>query len=113
MTASLISELEAASDLTFLQSARLQMKSRIDGLSPLDRGLTFHRGGLVKFRFVLQPLKDLPLGSIVEGFELVERSHTGKNAVGFCMKDGKFEKVLLIFAESSFILEEGATQTEV
>ena len=67
----------------------------------------------MKFKFVLQPLKDLPLGSVVDGYELVERSFTGKNAVGFRMKDGKFEKVLLIYAESSFISEEGATQTEV
>lgn len=67
----------------------------------------------MKFRFVLQPLKDLPLGSIVEGFELVERSFTGKNAVGFRMKDGKVERILLIYAESSSISEEGATRTEV
>jgi len=59
----------------------------------------------VKFHFTLTPLKDLPLGSIVEGFELVERSFTGKNAVGFRMKDGKVERVLLIFAEESPIEE--------
>lgn len=59
----------------------------------------------MKFRFVLQPLKDLPLGSIVEGFELVERSVTGKNAVGFRMKDGKVERILLIFAEEPPIEE--------
>lgn len=64
----------------------------------------------MKFHFTLTPRKDLPLGSIVDGFELVERSHSGKNAVGFRMKDGKVERILLIFAESSFISEEDATQ---
>jgi len=59
----------------------------------------------MKFHFTLTPLKDLPLGSIVEGFELVERSFTGKNAVGFRMKDGKVERILLIFAEESPIEE--------
>lgn len=59
----------------------------------------------MKFKFVLQPLKDLPLGSIVDGFELVERSFTGKNAVGFRMKDGKVERILLIYAEESPIEE--------
>ena len=67
----------------------------------------------MKFHFTLTNLKDLPLGSVVDGYELVERSHTGKNAIGFRMKDGKVERVLLIYAESSFISEEGATQTEV
>jgi hypothetical protein len=59
----------------------------------------------VKFHFTLTPLKDLPLGTVVDGFELVERSHTGKNAVGFRMKDGKVERILLIFAEESPIEE--------
>jgi len=59
----------------------------------------------MKFKFVLQPLKDLPLGSVVDGYELVERSFTGKNAVGFRMKDGKFEEVLLIYTEESPIEE--------
>lgn len=67
----------------------------------------------MKFKFVFTPLKGLPTGSVVDGYELVERSHTGKNAVGFRMKDGKVERILLIYAESSFISEEGATQTEV
>ena len=67
----------------------------------------------MKFHFTLTPLKDLPLGSVVEGFELVEPSFTGKNAVGFRMKDGKVERIFLIYAESSFISEEGATRTEV
>ena len=59
----------------------------------------------MKFHFTLTPLKDLPIGSVVDGYELVERSYTGKNAVGFRMEDGKVERVLLIYAEESPIEE--------
>ena len=102
---SVIDKLEAACGLSFLQSSRLQMKSRVDNQSLIDRGFTYHKGGLMKFHFTLTPLKDLPLGTVVDGYELVERSHTGKNAVGFRMKDGKFEKVLLIYVEEAPIEE--------
>lgn len=102
---SVIDKLEAACGLSFLQSARLQMKSRVDNQSLIDRGFTYHRGGLMKFHFTLTPLKDLPLGTVVDGYELVERSHTGKNAVGFRMKDGKFERILLIYVEEAPIEE--------
>lgn len=102
---SVIDKLEAACGLSFLQLSRLQMKSRIDNQSLIDRGFTYHKGGLMKFHFTLTPLKDLPLGTVVDGYELVERSHTGKNAVGFRMKDGKFEKVLLIYVEEAPIEE--------
>ena len=59
----------------------------------------------MKFHFTLTPLKDLPLGAVVNGFELIERSHTGKNAVGWRMKNGKCEKVLLIYVEEPPIEE--------
>lgn len=59
----------------------------------------------MKFHFTLTPLKDLPLGTVVDGFELVERSHSGKNAVGFRMQDGKVERILLIYVEESPIEE--------
>lgn len=59
----------------------------------------------MKFHFTLTPLKDLPFGTVVDGYELVERSRTSKNAVGFRMKDGKFEKVLLIYVEEAPIEE--------
>ena len=57
--------------------------------------------GLMKFHFTLTPLKDLSLGSVVDGYELAERSHTGKTAVGFSEKDGKVERILLIYAEEA------------
>ena len=102
---SVIDKLEAACGLSFLQSARLQMKSRVDNQSLIDRGFTYHRGGLMKFHFTLTPLKDLPFGTVVDGYELVERSRTSKNAVGFRMKDGKVERILLIYVEEAPIEE--------
>lgn len=59
----------------------------------------------MKFKFVFTPLKGLPTGSVVDGYELVERSHTGKKVVGFREKDGKVERILLIYAEESPIEE--------
>jgi hypothetical protein len=59
----------------------------------------------VKFHFTLTPLKDLPLGTVVDGYELVERAPSSKNAVGFRERDGKVERILLIFAEESPIEE--------
>lgn len=59
----------------------------------------------MKFHFTLTQLKDLPLGSVVDGFELVERSFTTKNAVGQREFAGKVEKVLLIYTEEAPIEE--------
>lgn len=108
MTDSLISLLDAASPLTQAQVAWLQAKQPPDNRSTLERGKTLYKGVLMKFRFTTTPLKDVPLGSVIDGFTLVERSHTGKNAVGWRIKDGKFEKLLLIYTEQEAITEKTA-----
>ena len=64
----------------------------------------------MKFKFTTTPLKDLHLGSVVDGFCIDRRSHTGKNAEGYkCttkrlpngyMKPATpFQRVLLIYSE--------------
>lgn len=59
----------------------------------------------MKFHFTSTQLKDLPLGSIVDGFELVERFYTSKNAVGQRTVDGEIETILLIYVEGAPIEE--------
>lgn len=52
----------------------------------------------MKFKFTTTPLKDTPLGAVVDGYTLTSRSHTGKNAIGWRKLDnGKFEEVTLIY----------------
>jgi len=59
----------------------------------------------MKFKFTTTPLKDLPLGSVVDGYKLVARSWTGENAVGNRVDaDGQlaapFDAALLIYTDS-------------
>ena len=66
----------------------------------------------MKFKFTTTPLKDLPLGTMVDGYKLVARSHTGKNAEGYKEHEGKFvERVLLIYQPEPPIEEVTCPQT--
>lgn len=52
----------------------------------------------MKFKFTTTPLIDVPLGTVVDGYALSSRSHTGKNAIGWRkLSDDKFEEVLLVY----------------
>lgn len=60
----------------------------------------------MKFKFTFSPLRGLPLGTVVDGYKLTQRSHTGMNAVGHRVdKRGSptapFDQVLLVHAESA------------
>lgn len=53
----------------------------------------------MRFVFTEFPLKDVPLGTVVDGYKLTSRSHTGQNAIGWRHTDaGKFEEVLLVYS---------------
>lgn len=58
----------------------------------------------MKFKFTTTPLKDLPLGTVVDGYKLTQRSWTGGNAVGHRVDaDGlptnPFDAALLIYTD--------------
>jgi len=64
----------------------------------------------MKFHYTATPLKDIPLGTVVDGYRITERSHTGKNAVGWrnvpsLFGQKRLEQVLLIYSESQIISE--------
>ena len=66
-------------------------------------------GEPMKFKFTQTALKDLPLGTVVDGYCLTARSYTGRNAEGYkcAIKQGKvvpvvpFERILLIYSSDS------------
>lgn len=58
----------------------------------------------MKFKFTTTPLKDVPLGTIVDGYKLTARSWTGDNAVAHRVDaDGlptnPFEAVRLLYTD--------------
>lgn len=58
----------------------------------------------MKFKFTTTPLKDIPLGTVVDGYKIIQRSWTGDNAVGHRVDaDGlpakPFEAVLLLYTD--------------
>jgi len=68
----------------------------------------------MKFKFTTTPLKDLPLGSVVDGYCITSRAHTGENAIGYkCTKEKWYngyykaskpiEEVLLIYTKEPAI----------
>lgn len=64
----------------------------------------------MKFKFTTTPLRDLPLGSVVDGYKLTARSYTRVNAIAHRVgADGlptrPFEQVMLIYTDE-FVKEE-------
>lgn len=64
----------------------------------------------MKFRFTSTPLKDVALGTVVDGYKITSRSHTGGNAIGYRVNSrggpvSPFDEALLVYTDQPFITE--------